>query len=88
MLADWLNQVDTLDVGAEFTFTEPEVRFERASTLVDERIELRIFFDYEPAPPWVDADSGTEFCVSVAIGPGDRARSAAALRSEIQAATK
>ena len=88
MLADWLDQIDTLDEGAEFTFTEPEVRFERASPLADERIELRVFFDYEAAPPWIDADSGTEFCVSVAVGPGDGARSAAALRSDIQAATK
>lgn len=87
MLADWLEQLHQLVDGASFSFTEPEVRFERRPSLQDDQSILDVFFDYEAAPPSLGPDDGGGYVVRIRIDR-ERSRSAAQeLRSEIRTVT-
>jgi hypothetical protein len=85
MFSDWLEQLETLDVGAQFTFTEPEVRFERGEPRKPEAVELRVYFVFNAAPPWITPDSDEETEVLLAVTGAAAASAAAELRREVRA---
>jgi hypothetical protein len=83
--ADWLEQLDTLAAGAEFTFTEPEVRFERGERRPSGAVELKAYFVFNASPPWITSDSEEETEVVLVLAASAATTAAAALRREISA---
>lgn len=81
-LADWIEQLETIHEGDQFSFTEPEVRFTRGSTRGN-GVELFVTFAYEAAPPWAGPEDETVVCV--VVDAGLLAPLAAELRREVVA---
>ncbi len=83
--ADWLEQLETLAVGADFAFTEPEVRFERGRSTADGEVELRVYFAFKAAPPSTAPGSDDDTEVMLAVTKSAAVAAAADLRREVRA---